>query len=172
MRSRLWRARSGSANPVARSAMTLGRRTAPRRAFCGPPRARSGLAAVEELERLDEELDLTDPAAPELDVGRRAARLDERPVDLPLHRADRRDDPSVEARPVDGLARQLHEARPHAEVAGRDARLDERLALPELGAVPVIVAVPVERQDDGAHPPLGPEAQVDAERGAPLRDLP
>ena len=129
------------------------------------------LAAVEELERLDEELDLTDPAAPELDVGRRAARLDERPVDLPLHRADRRDDPSVEARPVDGLARQLHEARPHAEVAGRDARLDERLALPELGAVPVIVAVPVERQDDGAHPPLGPEAQVDAERVALVRDL-
>src|SRR5437773_7560000 len=37
MRPRLWRARSGSANPVARSAMTLGSRTEPPRPLLGPP---------------------------------------------------------------------------------------------------------------------------------------
>src|SRR5436190_830224 len=216
MRPRLWRARSGSANPVARSAMTLGSRTEPPRPLLGPPTESPGRAdpattepprplpgpptqppgragpalrqpedrlqrvalaqpgvvtAVEELERLDEELDLADPATSELDVRRRVALLAERPIDLRLHRADRGEDPRVEARPVDDLARQLHEACPHAGVAGGHARLDERLTLPQLGALPIVVAVPVEREDDGAHPPLGPQAQVDAERVALVGDL-
>src|SRR5207249_3693693 len=44
MRPRLWRARSGSANPVARSAMTLGSRTKPPRPLLGPPTAGAGRA--------------------------------------------------------------------------------------------------------------------------------
>src|SRR2546428_13583986 len=95
-----------------------------------------------ELERWKEELAPGDPATAELDVRRRVALRPERPVDLRLHRADRRDDPRVGARPVHDLARLLHEARPHAGAAGRDARLDERLTLPEPGAVPVVVPVP------------------------------
>src|SRR5206468_400204 len=106
----------------------------------------------------------------ELDVRRRVALRPERPVDLRLHRADRRDDPRVDARPVHDVARLGHEARPHAEVAGCDARLDERLTLPELGAVPVVGAVPREREDDGARSPLRPEAQVHAEGVALVGD--
>src|SRR3989449_891102 len=186
MSARLWRARSGSTKPVAPSAMTLGnRRRLPgdptrsakkaRNARCTVVvirrwRARNARAAIEELERLDEELDLADPATAELDVRRRVALRPERPVDLRLHRADRRDDPRVDARPVHDVARLGHEARPHAEVAGRDARLDERLTLPELGAVPVVGAVPREREDDGARSPLRPEAQVHAEGVALVGD--
>src|SRR5205823_14347992 len=44
MRPRLWRARSGSANPVARSAMTLGSRTKPPRPLLGPPTESPGRA--------------------------------------------------------------------------------------------------------------------------------
>src|SRR5213076_365592 len=43
--------------------------------------------------------------------------------------------------------------------------------LPELGAVPIVVAVSVHREDDGPRPPLGPEAQVHPERVALLGDL-
>ena len=59
-------------------------------------------------------------------------------VDLPLHRADGRDDALVEARTIDDLARQIQEARADPLVAGGDPRLDERLALPQLGALPVV----------------------------------
>src|SRR5262249_40435209 len=124
-----------------------------------------------ELECLDDELDLADAAAPELDVGRFAALGTDGAVDLRLHRPDGRDNACVESRTVDGLARQAAEARADRLVAGRDARLDERLPLPQLGALTVVGAIAVEREDDRTHPALGPQAQVDAEHVALVGDL-
>ena len=115
------------------------------------------VAPVKELERLDDELDLANPAPPELDVGRLVAPGPDDAVHLRLHRPDGRDDPRVDAETVDGVSSQVLEMGADAGVAGRDARLDEGLSLPQLGALPVVLAVPVERQDDRAHPPFGPE---------------
>src|SRR5262249_26940961 len=129
------------------------------------------VASVQKLERLDDELDLADAAASELDVGRLAALGTDGAVDLRLHRPDGRDDARVESRTVDGLARQGAEARADGRVAGRDTRLDERLPLPQLGALTVVGAVAVERENDRAHPALGPQAQIDAEHVPLVGDL-
>ena len=128
------------------------------------------VAPVEELQRLDDELDLADPAPSELDVGRLVTLGADGAVDLRLHRADGRDDPRVEPGPIHGPARQLSEAGADTRIAGGDPRFDERLALPQLGALPIVFAIPVERQDDAAHPPLGAQAQIDAERIAFVGD--
>src|SRR5437867_12818025 len=62
------------------------------------------VAAVKELEGLDDELDLADAAAAELDVRRLAALSLDDPVDLRLHVADRRHHLPVEPGAVGGLA--------------------------------------------------------------------
>src|SRR6266545_1110095 len=60
-------------------------------------------------------------------------------------------------------ADQLGESRAHARIAGAEARLDERLPLPQFGAAGEVGAVAVEREDEGPHPALGAQPQVDAE---------
>ena len=131
------------------------------------------VAAVEELERLREELDLPDAAAPELDVarGRLGVTPAQRAVDLPLHAADRGQHALVEAGPIDDLAHEVHEARPDPGIARADARLEQRLPLPQLGALAVVGAVGVERHRDRPHPALGAQPQIDAEGVAFLGDL-
>src|SRR6185295_6686554 len=91
------------------------------------------VARVEELERLDEELDLADAAAPELDVRALRAASRDRAVDLALHAADLADHRRVHAGPEHERARQLEEPRGDVAVAGAVARLDQGLALPQLG---------------------------------------
>src|SRR6266540_336501 len=128
------------------------------------------IAGVEELERLNEELDLADAAAAELDVAALDALGTERLVDLLLHAADGGDDIGIDARPEHEGPDHLDEPRGHPGVAGAKARLDERLPLPELGALGQIGPIALEREDDAAHPPLGTEAQVHAEGMALLGD--
>src|SRR6185369_4716490 len=88
------------------------------------------VAAVEELERLDDELDLADAAAAELDVRRLATLGADRAVDLGFHRADGRDDARVDPWAIDGFTRQAREAGADRRVTRGDARLDQRLPLP------------------------------------------
>ncbi len=88
------------------------------------------VAAVEELERLDDELDLADAAAAELDVRRLATLGADRAVDLGFHRADGRHDARVDPGAIDGLTRQAREAGADRRVTRGDARLDQRLPLP------------------------------------------
>ncbi len=52
---------------------------------------------------------------------------------------------------------------PDPGIARADAGLDEGLALPELGAVGEVCAVAVQREDEGAHPALGPQPQIHPE---------
>ena len=121
------------------------------------------VATVEELQGLHDELDLADSTPSELDVGRLAALRADGAVDLRFHRADRRDDARVDAGAIDGLAREVPEAGADGRVAGRDARLDQGLALPQLGALAIVRAVPVEREHDRSHAPFGSKSQIDAE---------
>src|SRR5262249_10194231 len=129
------------------------------------------VTSVEELQRLHDELDLADAAPPKLDVRGLVSLHAKGAVDLAFHRAHGRDDPLVEARTIDRLARQILEAGAHPRVAGGDARLDEGLALPQLGALAVVLAIAVERQRDRTHAPLRPEPQIDAEDVPLLGDL-
>ncbi len=134
-------------------------------------RSHGSSPAVEELQRLHDELDLADTAAPQLDVG--VPRLPppaQLAVDALLHGPDGRQDALVHAGPVDDVAGEVHEARAHARVPGRHPRLEQRLALPRLGALPVVGPVAVERQRDGARAPLGAQPQVDAEDVALVGD--
>src|SRR4030095_14018335 len=125
----------------------------------------------EELHGLHDELDLADAAPPELDVGDLATLGAKGAVDLPLHRAHGRDDALVEARTIDHLARQILKARADPRVARGNPRLDERLALPQLGALPVVLAIAVERQHDRAHAPFRSDPQIDSEDVALLGDV-
>ena len=89
------------------------------------------LAAVEELEGLDVELDVADPPDTELDVALLLPARAEAPVDPVLHRPDLAERLALEPGAVDDLARQVEERLPDPLVPGGHARLDERLALPE-----------------------------------------
>src|SRR4029453_8888843 len=91
------------------------------------------VAAVEQLQRLHDELDLADAAAAELDVAGApgpAPGAGQLPIDLAFHAANRRHNALVEPLAIDDFARQVHELRADALVAGRHARLEQRLTLP------------------------------------------
>ena len=124
------------------------------------------VAAVEELQRLHDELDLADAAAAELDVAGApvtVAAPGQLPIDLALHAANRRHHAFVEPLAIDDPARQVHELRADPLVAGRHARLEQRLALPRRRALAVVGVVALERECDRAHAPLGPQSHVDPE---------
>ncbi len=87
----------------------------------------------------------------------------ERPVDLALHAPHGGHDVRIEAGTEDEGPDQLEESIRHLDVARAEARLDQRLALPELGALGQIGPVPVEGQDDPAHPALWTEPEIHAE---------
>ena len=115
---------------------------------------------VEELERLHQELDLADAAHAQLDV----APLDpfgaKGLVDLRLHAADLGDDLGGHAWAEDEGADEVEEARGHARVARAEARLDQRLSLPQLRSLLQVRPVALQREDDAARPPLGAEAEI------------
>ena len=91
-------------------------------------------AAEDELLGLDEELDLADAAAPELDVvaGYDDLLVAAYGVDLALHRVDVGDRRIVEILAPDERREVGEEPLAELEIARRRARLDERGALPVL----------------------------------------
>ena len=95
----------------------------------------------------------------------------QRAVDLALHPVDRGQHALVDAGAVHRPARPVHEARADVLIARHGARLEQRLPLPQLGAVTVVGAVGVERHRHRAHASLGPQPQIDAEGVAFLGDL-
>ena len=117
-------------------------------------------AAEDELLGLDEELDLADAAAAELDVvsGNDDPLVAAHGVDLALHRMDVGDRSIVEILAPDERREVGKEALAELEVARRRARLDERGALPVL-ADRLVIGIGAEgRERDRGRSGVGPEA--------------
>src|SRR5262249_41035840 len=76
------------------------------------------VAAVQQLQRLHEDLDFADASPPQLDVAGGGSRLVfEGAVDLALHATDGGHDAVVDPATIDDRAGELHEALPHPLVA-------------------------------------------------------
>ena len=122
-------------------------------------------AAEDELLRLDEELDLANAAAPELDVvpWNNHALVPAHRVDLPLHRMDVGDRRVVEILSPDEGREIGEEAPSERKVAGRRTRLDQRRALPVLSDRLVIGVGASRREGDRRRSGIGPEPQIDPE---------
>ena len=128
------------------------------------------VTGVQELERLDEELDLADAADAELDVAALAALGAQRPVDGAfIPRISPTMAGSRPGRKTKGRTRSKKRAATPASPAA-EARLDERLALPQLRPLGDVGAVALEREDDAAHPSLGAEPEVHAKGVALVGD--
>jgi hypothetical protein len=122
---------------------------------------------VPELPELDGPLDVRERTRSELEVpvGRNAARdallldpaLD--PSDLPFPRL------TDAAGHVPDRVDDGEELLPQLRVPGRDARTEQRLALPDLGPPLVVLGVGGQRPHEGAGPPLGPQVGVDGQDG-------
>src|SRR4029453_8721191 len=155
--------RGGIDGARARQAGERGRRGAP---------ARLGVVvAVHELERLDEELDVDEPATPVLHVDATARLL----AELPLHPRPNLGD-LLERRPrqriaVDEPAERGARAPAEGTVAEDQPRARQRLPLPQITVLQIVL---LERGDARAEaPPLaaGPEPQVDREGDTRGRDV-
>ena len=120
------------------------------------------LAAVQELEELDDELDVADAAAPGLDLEVGGPGRDGALLDPTLHRLDLADLGAAEVAAVDERRDRVEEGPAEVEVAGEGAALDQGLALP--GPAGGLVVAQGRRQRAGQGPlvSLGPEPHVDA----------
>ncbi len=128
--------------------------------------AQAGIAsAQDQLLGLDEELDLADAAAAELDVGALGgeALVDLLRVDLPLDRLDVGDGREIEAAPPDEGRELGQEGARAADVARGRPCLDERHPLPVLAEALVVADRRGDRRGRRRDRRIGPEAQVDAE---------
>ncbi len=130
-------------------------------------------AAEDELLRLDEELDLADAAAPELDVvaGNDDPLVAADGVDLALHRVDVGDRRIVEILAPDERREIGEKPLAELEVARGRARLDQSGALPVLADGLVVGIGAQGRQRDRGRGGIGPQAKVDPEHVAVARPL-
>ena len=114
-------------------------------------------AGIDQLKRLDHELDLADAAVAELHIAVRPPLLLHVPVDLLLHVADLGDGAVVEVLPVHEGRDAVHELPAHGLVAGHGPGLDQRRPLPGLAPGLVIDLVPAQAlgQRDRAAPRAG-----------------
>ena len=120
------------------------------------------VAAVEELQELDGELDVADAAAAGLDLGGADAALAGLLLDAPFQRLDLVDLGERQIFAVDERLDGLEEALAQGEVAGRRADLDERLPLPGAAEGVVVGQGAGQRPGQRAAVALRPQAQVDA----------
>src|SRR5207253_10210397 len=137
------------------------------------------LAAVHELLRLDDELDLANAAAAELDVARAGARVAQRRVHTPLHHLEVLDRGKVQVAAVDEAEELVEQRLAERPVAGDRPRLQPGRALPRLpeglvvgerrgerdGERPLAAA----RAQPEVHPEAEPLGRHVAQRAGPLR---
>src|SRR5262249_7396542 len=113
---------------------------------------------VEELERLDQELDLADAAGSEFHVPPFRFLAAERAVDSGFRPPDLAHDLQIAAGSEDEGSGQIEETPRHPGIASREAGLDQGLPFPELRAVADVLPIAVEREDQGAHSTFRPES--------------
>ena len=126
--------------------------------------------AGDELLGLDEELDLANAAATELDVvaGDRDLLVAAMVVDLPLDRVNVADRGVVEVLPPDVGDQLLQEGLARRDIAGDRPRFDQRRALPVLPEALVVLERRLGRDRDVGGAWIGAEAEVGAEDVAVL----
>ena len=130
-----------------------------------PPCSELGMtAAGNELLGLDEELDVADAAAPELDVmplhGDGAVALEG--MHAPLHGMDVGDGGEVEIFAPDERRELAQELLAGLDIAGDHPRLDQGRALPVLAEALVIGEPRLDRERDLGRPGIGPEPEIGA----------
>ncbi len=125
-------------------------------------------AAGDQLLRLGEELDVADAAPPKLDVVplHRDGAVALEGVHAALHGMDVGDRREVEIFAPDEGRELAQELLAGLDIAGHDARLDERGALPVLAEALVIGEAGVDRERDLRRARIGPEPQIGAEHVA------
>ena len=121
------------------------------------------LAAVDELLRLDDELDLADTAAAELHVAGARRRIAQRGVDPLLHRLEVLDGAEVEVAPVDEGVELGEERQAEVAIAADRPGLQPHGALPHLAEGLVVRDRRGERHRERPLSAAGAEAEVDPE---------
>ena len=124
---------------------------------------RREVAAVQQLQELDRELDVPDAPGAGLHLSSPAAALGLL-LDLPLHRLDLVDLGKAQEPLVDERLNRVDELRPEGRVAGHRADLDERLALPRPAEGVVIRQRTRQRPGQRAALTLRAKAEVHAVR--------
>jgi hypothetical protein len=126
---------------------------------------------VDELEELDRELDVADPASPSLDFHRLLPPGPDVLLDAHLHVADVLDGRGVEPFRVHHRGQLPQDPSPELDVSRHGAGLQQRLPLPGGGVPPLVI-------DEGAHgarqrprPAPGPEVRVDPQGDAVLGEI-
>ena len=120
------------------------------------------LAAMQQLEELDDELDVANPAAAGLDLDLGGAGRDGALLDPPLEGLDLGDLGGAEIAAIDKRLDRLEKGLAQREVAGDRAALDQRLPLPGAAAGHVIAERRVERPRQRPLLAVGPQPHVDA----------
>ncbi len=120
------------------------------------------IAAVEQLQELDHELDVANAAAPGFDVVGVVAFTDRAPLDATLQGLDAGDVGQAQVTAIDPGFEIIEESFAQFEIAGHDARLDERLAFPGAALHVVVAHGPFDAVDDRAAFAFGTQPQVDA----------
>jgi hypothetical protein len=128
-------------------------------------------AGVDELERLDEELDLTDAAVAELHVAKGLALLLHVLVDLLLHLADLGNGAEVQVLAVHEGRDAVHELPACRFVPGHGPCFEQGGPFPRLAPGLVVDLVSTQALRQRAALSFGPEPEVDAEHKAVLRAL-
>ena len=131
--------------------------------------------AVDDLQELDRELHVADPAVSALDLDARLARGAHVLLQTHLHAADLVDRRLGELGREDDGRHGVDERRTEVRVSRHGARLDHRLALPRRGLARVVLAHRFERSRERPTPAPRPKRRIDAQRdplGRRLREQP
>ena len=127
-------------------------------------------AAEDQLLGLDEELDLADAAAPDLEIvaGDPDPAVPPIGVDLPLDRVDVADRGEIEMAPPQERLQPAQQALADRLFARHHPRLDQRGALPVLAVALVVLRGILDRQGERLAGRMRPQPQVDPEHVALL----
>ena len=119
------------------------------------------LSAVEQLEELDHELDVTNAAVPGLDLEFGPTRRHRALFDSPLEGLDFRDLGRAQVAAIDERSDRLQERAAQVEVAGDRPALDQGLPLPGASTRHVVAQSGVQRACQCALFAVGPQPHVD-----------
>ena len=121
------------------------------------------MSRVQDLQRLNNELDFADAAAAELHVAFQFIRSDHFPFDAILDQRDFMQDALADGMGITKRLDHFDKFRRQTLVAGDMARLDEHHALPGLAPLRIIVFIAFEGANERSGVAFGPQTQIHPE---------